>query len=145
MKANTQSKAKIAKRDSSHKGKKVNWSELLPAINADIKTYNHLMDVLLKMWNKSDYLDPLKFRKDFVNFYVSLKTENEKGARAYANRVACTAGFRERDFGAGPKPKAEKSKAELRKTEISRIKSALRKLKLTRAEMNALILDLARI
>jgi hypothetical protein len=82
---------------------KVNWDSLLPTLNALTHGMNTLYDQLKALWDASDYTDPLKFRADFVEWYVSLKTENPEGARAYAMRIACDAGFRVRAKGAGRK------------------------------------------
>lgn len=84
--------------------KQVNWNRIFTAVDAITNGYNNLFEVLNDEWNKSDYTDPMKFRKDFVDKYVERKiTSDPDQARAYANRVACEAGFRIRGKGAGRK------------------------------------------
>ena len=87
-----------------NKQKKVNWNRIFTAVDAITKGYNNLFEVLNDEWNKSDYDNPLEFRKAFVEEYVKRKVAKDpKEARAYANRVACEAGFRIRGKGAGRK------------------------------------------
>lgn len=84
--------------------KQVNWNRIFDAVDAVTNGYNNLFEVLNDEWDKSDYTDPMKFRKDFVERYVKRKTCSDPDqARAYANRVACEAGFRMRAKGAGRK------------------------------------------
>jgi hypothetical protein len=86
------------------KQKKVNWNRIFTAVDAITNGYNNLFEVLTDEWNKSDYANPLEFRKAFVEEYVKRKvTKDPHEARAYANRVACEAGFRIRGKGAGRK------------------------------------------
>lgn len=121
-----------------NKAKQVNWNRIFTAVDAITNGYNSLFEVLNDEWDKSDYTDPMKFRKDFVDRYVKHKvTSDPDQARAYANRVACEAGFRIRGKGAGRKvgKATNKPKASVNKpTKASQIdlsamsKSELRKL-----------------
>jgi hypothetical protein len=126
------------------KQKKVNWNRIFTAVDAITNGYNNLFEVLTDEWNKSDYANPLEFRKAFVEEYVKRKvTKDPHEARAYANRVACEAGFRIRGKGAGRKPES-KSPAEARKAEIERALKQVRALKMNAKETKAFIVGLAK-
>jgi hypothetical protein len=127
-----------------NKQKKVNWNRIFTAVDAITNGYNNLFEVLTDEWNKSDYDNPLEFRKAFVEEYVKRKvTKDPHEARAYANRVACEAGFRIRGKGAGRKPES-KSPAEARKAEIERALKQVRALKMNAKETKAFIVGLAK-
>ena len=82
----------------------MNWDRIFVAVDAITNGYNNLFEVLNDEWDKSDYDNPLEFRKAFVEEYVKRKVCSDPDqARAYANRVACEAGFRIRGKGAGRK------------------------------------------
>ena len=116
----------------------MNWNRIFKAVDAITNGYNSLYEVLNDEWSKSDYANPLEFRKAFVEEYVKRKVCSDPyQARAYANRVACEAGFRIRGKGAGRKvgKATNKPKASVNKpTKASQIdlsamsKSELRKL-----------------
>jgi hypothetical protein len=127
-----------------NKQKKVNWNRIFTAVDAITNGYNNLFEVLNDEWNKSNYDNPLEFRKAFVEEYVKRKvTKDPHEARAYANRVACEAGFRIRGKGAGRKPES-KSPAEARKAEIERALKQVRALKMNAKETKAFIVGLAK-
>jgi hypothetical protein len=113
---------------------KVNWDSLLPTLNALTHGMNTLYDQLKALWDASDYTDPLKFRADFVEWYVSLKTENPDGARSYANRIACEAGFRKRATGAGRKAGKASNKPSKPSTSTSKPSNKPSKFKPTKAD-----------
>ncbi len=122
----------------------VNWNRIFDAVDVVTQGYNSLFDILTDEWDRSTYTDPLAFRKDFVERYVKRKvTKNPHEARAYANRVACEAGFRIRGKGAGRKPES-KSPAEARKAEIERALKQVRALKMNAKETKAFIVGLAK-
>ena len=115
----------------------VNWNRIFDAVDVVTQGYNSLFNILNDEWDRSTYTEPLAFRKDFVERYVKRKTCSDPDqARAYANRVACEAGFRIRGKGAGRKVgKATNPKASVNKpTKASQIdlsamsKGELRKL-----------------
>lgn len=93
---------------------KADFSPLKSAVWNDINASNGLQNAVHAFWAKTKYTDPLEYRRDFVEWYVSLKvsTSPEEG-KAYANRVAAAAGFRLRAAGAGRKPAEVKTPFEI--------------------------------
>jgi len=83
---------------------KADFSPLLDAVNKDTIASNGLQAEVHAFWGKTRYTNTMEFRKDFVEWYVSIKVYSDpKESAAYANRVAAKAGFRLRAVGAGPK------------------------------------------
>jgi hypothetical protein len=88
----------------------IDFTSLLPFMEAVHKAEVKLMDALLAVWHKQDdKSNPMAFRRAFVEFAVS------KGYTArWAGEVACDAGFRVRAAGGGrkasDKPKATAGK-----------------------------------
>lgn len=145
---NMKTKAKTSKATSNKQSKvnhaqSVNWNRIFDAVDVVTHGYNSLFDILNDEWNRSTYTDPLAFRRDFVERYVKRKTCSDPDqARAYANRVACEAGFRIRGKGAGRKvgKATNKPKASMNKpTKASQIDLSA----MPKGELQKLILDAA--
>lgn len=85
----------------------IDFTSLLPFMEAVHKAEVKLMDALLALWNaQADKSNPMAFRRAFVEFAVSKGYSNK-----WAGEIACDAGFRLRAAGGGrkasDKPKAD--------------------------------------
>lgn len=109
----------------------IDFSSLLPFMEAVHKAEVKLMDALLALWNaQADKSNPMAFRRAFVEFAVSKGYSNK-----WAGEIACDAGFRLRAAGGGrKKSKPSKSASVSKPTRADQIdlsamsKSELRKL-----------------
>lgn len=77
----------------------IDFTSLLPFMEAVHKAEVKLMDALLALWNaQADKSNPMAFRRAFVEFAVSKGYSNK-----WAGEIACDAGFRLRAAGGGRK------------------------------------------